>query len=99
LPWYLRIVLWSLKTFIPHRKISSLPHIGEPIKILYVKGFSFEEGQEQALISLINYSRGIAFNKGYTFLSVALHEKDGMKKYVNKMRSFAFTLDCNDRKP
>lgn len=89
-PWYLMVALWTLKTIIPRRKISYLPRIGEPINILYVKGFSVAEGQEKALISLINFSREIAFNKGYTFLSLSLHENDRLKKYITKIRSFSF---------
>jgi len=90
MPWYLEISIWCMRILKSLLSLPSLPHKGQPIKILYVKAFSFLPGHEDAFISLIQHARSVAYQKNYTFLSLTIHEKDHLKKHLKKLPGFAF---------
>ena len=70
--------------------IANLPDKNEPIRTLYIKALACREGREDALDFLIQKARNVAFEDGYHFLAIGVHEKDPMKQRLAKYPKFSF---------
>jgi GNAT superfamily N-acetyltransferase len=66
------------------------PRLGEPLRILYVRWFHCVEGHEPALRALLAEARVRAFRRRYTFLSIALHERDPLRSVVAGLPRLTF---------
>jgi acetolactate synthase small subunit len=70
------IALTTLRILKPIWSLPALPKKGTPLKLLYVRYFGYEPGEEGLFLQLINAARGYAFDQGYHFVTVAIDEKD-----------------------
>ena len=92
LPWYYSVAMFLLRVGKPLLHTPYMPHIGEAIRILYIKDFSFLPGHEDAFISLVKFVNQYAYKNNFSFLSVTLHEKDEMRARFRVFRSFTFIV-------
>jgi len=90
LPGSLRVVLVALRLLAVPIPGFTIPRIGSPLTMLYVRHMACAEGREDALRSLIIEARVEAFRRRFTFLSVGLHERDPLRSAVKEMRGFTF---------
>jgi GNAT superfamily N-acetyltransferase len=102
LPLALRIALLVLGQINRVLNLFSIPAPGRPIKIMYIKAFGFSDGNENLLKALIQYARNKCLAGNYSFLSVALHEKDPIKdlfrRYIHfNFRSLGFIADLSEK--
>lgn len=70
--------------------VADLPAKNTPIRTLYIKALACREGHEPALARLIQNARNLAFQEGYHFLAVGLHERDPLAVWVARLPKFTF---------
>ena len=72
----------------PLTGMSSLPQMGQPVRMLYAKYFVAKD----ALVSkqLIEYGRNLVYNKNYSFLALGVHDKDPLTAQVKSFPKFTF---------
>lgn len=68
-----------------------VPRLGRPLRILYVRFMACAEGHEAASRRLLAEARVRAFQQGFTFLSVGLHERDPLRAVVAGIPKLTFT--------
>jgi hypothetical protein len=90
LPFFLKVFVNTLKFLTGILHFINLPEYGKAIKILYVAHFFNKKGHNDALTCLIDRARTIAFNEGYVFLSIGLHQRDPANAIIRKCRKFTF---------
>ena len=56
--------------------ISKMPVLNEPVRMTYIKYLAADNTDKQLVKALINHARNIVYDKGYSFASIGLHEKD-----------------------
>ena len=76
LSWKLKCVLRIINVYSSIAGLSKMPVLNEPVKMLYIKYMAVDETGSPLVKQLINYARNIAFEKGYSYVSIGLHEKD-----------------------
>ena len=69
----------------------AIPRLGRPLRILYVRFMACAEGYQAALEALLAAARATAFQQGFTFLSVGLHEFDPLRAVVAGIPKLTFT--------
>ena len=98
LPWYYQVTLPVLRAAKNIINTPDIPRRGEAIKTLYVKSFCYSEGNENAFIALVDYARQFAYQHNYSFISIALNEKDELRKSLKRFISFpykAYAMMCS----
>ena len=90
LPFYLKIIFKSINAIKAFFPVVTLPEINEIIRILYIKSFACEPGQEEALKLLVGRARNIAYEKKYSFLAIGIHERDPILKIFSRYPKFTF---------
>lgn len=85
--WYIRWMVRAARTFL---KTSYIPRNGEEIRLLYARRCWHLPGHEKALAELIRFARQYAYTHRYSFLTVAVHEKDRFCKTLRQFRSFPY---------
>ncbi|SHO59547.1 GNAT family N-acetyltransferase [Algoriphagus zhangzhouensis] len=88
--WHLKFALSVLNSARTFFRLSKLPLEGEPIKMLYIKYFAVKSKDPKLINELISLARRITFQKGYAFVSLSLHEKDGLNQMLPKGIRFTF---------
>ncbi|HYV90299.1 MAG TPA: GNAT family N-acetyltransferase [Chitinophagales bacterium] len=68
--------------------MSSLPELGQPVRMLYAKYFVAKD--TFAAKQLIEYGRNLVYNKNYSFLALGVHEKDPLTAQVKGFPKFTF---------
>jgi hypothetical protein len=58
--------------------------------MIYVKYLAVCNNDPQLARLLVNYSRNIAYEKGYSFVAIGMHEKDIMNKVLHGMMKLTF---------
>jgi ribosomal protein S18 acetylase RimI-like enzyme len=56
--------------------ISRMPLPGEPVKMMYIKYIAVTHHEKEIVRLLVDHARNIMFDKGYSFVSIGVHEKD-----------------------
>src|SRR5215213_9664552 len=56
--------------------LSKMAVLHEPVRMLYIKYLAADDNNRRFVRLLINHGRNIAYEKGYSFVSIGLHEKD-----------------------
>ena len=56
--------------------ISKMPLVNEPVRMIYIKYLAADNHDPGLVKLLINHARNIVYEKGYSFASIGLHEKD-----------------------
>jgi Acetyltransferase (GNAT) domain len=104
LPPSLRLALGVLRLLALPIPGLSVPRVGEPLKMLYVRFMACADGHEEALRLLIAEARVETFRQRSTFLSVGLHERDplrfavtGTPRLTFSSRAMAVSLITPDR--
>jgi ribosomal protein S18 acetylase RimI-like enzyme len=69
----------------------SVPRLGRPLRILYVRFMACDDAHEAALRPLLAEARAEAYKQGFTFLSVALDERDPLRKWLTGIPKLTFT--------
>lgn len=69
----------------------NVPRIGEPVALAYVRRFACENNHVRALATLLRAARTIAFRNRFTFLSLALHERDPLRAIVRGLPRLSFS--------
>ena len=90
MPLYLKALIFTSHFFSKFLPVLHLPKPGEPIRMLYIRAFAYEDGNEDALMELIREARKMAFREKYTFLSIGLHERDPLIPYLKKIPKITF---------
>jgi GNAT superfamily N-acetyltransferase len=90
-PLSLRIALGLLRVATFFIQKIAVPRLGRPLRILYVRFMACAEGHEAALRPLIAEARATAFQQGFTFLSIGLHELDPLRAVVAGIPKLTFT--------
>lgn len=90
LPGVLRFIILVLGLINLVSPIFTLPEIGKPVKILYIKAFAFNEGGENALDGLIRHAGNLAHSEKYHYLAIGIHERDPLAKLFTKYLHFTF---------
>ncbi|HET6992386.1 MAG TPA: GNAT family N-acetyltransferase [Bacteroidia bacterium] len=72
----LKILLKLLNSFRNILGISRMPLQGEPVKMMYVKYLAVTHHDKKIVRLLIDHARNIIYDKGYSFISIGVHEKD-----------------------
>ena len=72
----LKILLTCINALSGFLGISKMPVLNEPVQMMYIKYLAVNDNQEQLVKLLVNHARNIVYEKGYSFVSVGLHEKD-----------------------
>jgi len=93
LPLALRVVSAALRgsgRFLPFPEV---PRIGQPIRTLYIKAIAWADGCEAAIAPLVRAARGLAFEGGYHFLSIGLHERDPLLRHFARTARFTFRAE------
>ena len=91
LPASLRLALGVLRIIALPIPGIRIPHIGEPLRTLYVRFLACAPGHEDALRLLIAEARVETFRQRFTFLSVGLHERDPLRSIIRGVPRLAFT--------
>lgn len=68
----------------------SVPRIGNPIRVLYIRSIACEEEHWHALRALVAMARAKAFRRRFTFLVIGLHEGDPLRSIVRGIPRFTF---------
>ncbi len=71
-------------------KLSKIPEENEPIKMLYIKYFAVANYDKSLINALIKCAKADVYKKSYSFVSLGLHEKDPLIKYLPKVLRFTF---------
>jgi len=103
LPFYLKSVFKVIRALNTISPIVRLPSINEVVRILYIKSYACEPGNEEALRLLIGRARNIAYEKKYHFLAIGIHEKDPLLKIFTcypkfTFKSMGFVTSLKDKK-
>lgn len=76
LSWKMRWLLTILNSVSKLAGISRMPELHQPVKMIYIKYLAANGGDRQMVRLLVNHARNVAYNNGYSFASIGLHEKD-----------------------
>jgi predicted N-acetyltransferase YhbS len=90
LPFLLNVLTCAARPFRPVLSLANLPRMNQSVRSLYIRALACREGGEDALEPLIRRVRNEAFEGGYHFLTVGVHEKDGMAARLAKYPKFVF---------
>jgi len=90
LPWYFSLFINCINSISDLLKISKLPKVNDPIKMLNIKYLAIVEYDKRLVSSLIKHAQKCAFDKSYSFTSIGLHEKDPLIKMLPKSLKFTF---------
>lgn len=71
-------------------KTSRIPRNGEEIKLLYTRRCWHLPDHENAFAAVLKFAAHYAFRQGYSFLTVAVHQKDALGRVLQKMHSFPY---------
>ncbi|MBD0831575.1 GNAT family N-acetyltransferase [Aestuariibaculum sediminum] len=90
LPWFLEKMVMVLNRMSLMLKISKLPQKNEAINMLYIKYLAVKDLNRDLISELITHAQHCAFLKSYSFVSIGLHEKDDLLKYLPLKIRFTF---------
>ena len=62
--------------------------------MLYLRNLAFKNGHQQALRYLLQRVRNEAFQKGYVFIAIGIHEHDPLQFVVRWLPKFTFVSHC-----
>ncbi|MEO6358711.1 MAG: GNAT family N-acetyltransferase [Ferruginibacter sp.] len=86
----LKFLLKCINTFSGVLGISKMPLLNEPVQMMYIKYLAVNDNQKQLVKLLINHARNIIYEKGYSFVSVGLHEKDPLNSCFTGLFKLTF---------
>lgn len=69
---------------------SKLPRLNEPIKMMYIKHFAMEEGNQRLFQLIVRHAQNLIYQKKYSFISIALHKSDPLNVYLKTFLKFTF---------
>jgi hypothetical protein len=90
MPSYLRSIISLLNITGKIIPIPPLPKTGEAVNILYIRHLSCRSNASAALKSLLLQVCKLAFRRRYSFVTVAFHERDPMRRLVRFLPRFTF---------
>ena len=90
LSWKMKWLLKLANSYCSITGLSQMPSLHKPVKMLYVNHFAVARNNKAIVKLLINYSRGIAYEKSYSYISIALHEKDTLNRLLAGLPKFTF---------
>lgn len=70
--------------------ISKMPLLNEPVQMMYIKYLAVNDNQDNLVKLLINHARNITYEKGYSFVSLGLHEKDAINSCLSGLFKLTF---------
>jgi ribosomal protein S18 acetylase RimI-like enzyme len=70
--------------------MSKMPVISEPVRMIYIKYLAVNNNEKQWIRLLVNTARQIVFEKGYSFASMGLHEKDPLNHCIAGLPKLTF---------
>ncbi|MBV9987017.1 MAG: GNAT family N-acetyltransferase [Chitinophagaceae bacterium] len=85
--WYITLAVSVIRAL---SKTVRIPGNGEEIKLLYARGCWHAPGHAGAFKMLMSFAKQLAFRRGYSFLTVALHEKDPLRRSIKGFRSIPY---------
>lgn len=86
----LNLILKVLNAINPIFRLSKMPTLNQPVKMIYIKYLAINLNEKKALLLLIDHARNIAYNKSYSFVSIGCHENDPLQKHFSKLLKFTF---------
>ena len=90
MPFYMKSIVKAIGAINTIFMVMRLPEIDRAVRILYIKSFACEPGYAEAIKLLLGRARNVAYEKGYTFLSVGIHAKDPFLKLFSGYPKFTF---------
>jgi ribosomal protein S18 acetylase RimI-like enzyme len=90
MPWRLSSLLFIANAIAPWVGMSRLPRANEPIHTLYIRYIAVRPANQSLFRALINCARDIAYKKGFSFVSLGLHERDPLNEGLRGMMKFTF---------
>jgi ribosomal protein S18 acetylase RimI-like enzyme len=76
LSWKMNLVLKCINSISKIAGISKMPVLNQPVKMIYIKYLAVNGTDRRLVRLLVNHARNLAYNAGYSFASIGLHEKD-----------------------
>jgi len=76
LSWKMKTLLKLLNLLSGILGISRMPLPGEPVKMMYIKYLAVTHHEKEIVRLLVDHARNIIYDKGYSFVSIGVHEKD-----------------------
>jgi hypothetical protein len=71
-------------------KRSKMPLINEPVRMVYIKYLAVDNHDKQLVRILINHACHIVYEKGYSFASIGVHEKDPLNNCFSGLFKLTF---------
>ena len=90
IPGHLKIGVALLNVLAKILGLSALPKENEPVKMLYMRYLAVPDYNRQIISLLISYARKQAYEKGYSFVSIGLHQRDPLIKKLPRVIRFTF---------
>ncbi|MES2894055.1 MAG: GNAT family N-acetyltransferase [Bacteroidota bacterium] len=90
LSWKMRWLLTVLNSIRFITGISSMPELNKPVKMLYLKYLAIEDPASPLADLLLGHAVNIVYDKGYSFVSIGLHEKDPLHAALKGHQKLSF---------
>ena len=90
LSWTMKWLLRLLNVYNVIAGNSKMPMLNEPVRMIYIRWLAVDRQDKQLVRLLINHARNIAFDRGYSFASIGLHEKDPLGSCFGGMFKLTF---------
>ena len=70
--------------------ISRMPVVNQPVKMIYIKYLAVEDPATPLAQLLVQHAANIVYDKGYSFVSLGLHEKDPLHQAFKGLQKLSF---------
>lgn len=88
--WQMKMAVNCINMLSPILGVSKMPTTNKPVKMLYIRYLAVLNNETILARSLVNYARSIVFQKGYSFVSIGLHEKDQLHRCFSGIQKITF---------
>ena len=75
LSWKIKCALKIINAYGSIAGLSKMPVLNKPVKMLYIKYLAVDSTNRPLVRQLVNYTRNIAFEKSYSYVSIGLDRK------------------------
>ncbi len=88
--WRLKYILKAINAVKSMTGLSKMPEVNKPVGMLYIKYFAVKSCDKEMIHAMISHARNIVYQKSYSFVSIGLHEKDPLNKYLHGLMKLTF---------
>ena len=86
----LKILIKILNAFSWLTGFSKMPQLNEPVRMIYIKYMAVKDNRQDLVKFIAHYARNRVYEKGYSFVSIGLHERDPLNQCFSGLFKLTF---------